>query len=207
MGEAMLYQVTLLGVRIGTPQAAATIGEWVRDAPFQGRFLASWQSEFGVLNQVLLLQSYEDAAALAADREMAALSDARYGIGDGLTSVSTLACRPMAMFPPVEPGTVGPVFEVRSYVLRVGALGEMMERWEKVLPARMAFSKPLIVMHTMDGPGPRLIHIWPYASLEARDRIRAEAAKAGVWPVKGAPGSLLTQQSEIFLPGPVSPVR
>jgi hypothetical protein len=71
----------------------------------------------------------------------------------------------------------------------------------------MAYSKPLIVMHTMDGTGPRLIHIWPYASIEERERIRSEAAKAGVWPVKGAPGSLLSQQSEIFVPGPVSPIR
>jgi hypothetical protein len=71
----------------------------------------------------------------------------------------------------------------------------------------MTLSKPLIVMHSMDGNGPRLMHIWPYASLEAREQIRVKAAEQGVWPVKGAPGTLVSQQSEIFMPGRMSPIR
>lgn len=202
----MLYQITLLAVRTGTPKALATIGDWVAKSPFRGKFLACWESELGVLGQVLLLHGYDDIETMLQDRETVAQSPDRYGIGDGLATVSTMAYKPFPMFPSLQPGQFGPVFEVRSYLLRVGTLTELMERWGRALPARMALSKPLIVMYSIDGAGPRVTHIWPYASLETRDRIRAQATEQGLWPAKGAPGSVLAQQSEIFIPGPGSPI-
>jgi hypothetical protein len=202
----MFYQITLLAVRTGTPKALATIGDWVGKSPFRGKFLACWESELGVLGQVLLLHGYDDIETMLQDRETVAQSPDRYGIGDGLANVSTTAYKPFPMFPALQPGQFGPVFEVRSYLLRVGTLTELMERWSKALPARMALSKPLIVMYSTDGVGPRVTHIWPYASLEARALIRAQATEQGLWPVKGAPGSVLAQQSEIFIPGSDSPI-
>jgi hypothetical protein len=203
----MLYQVTLLAIKTGTHNALATVGDWIEKSPCSGKFLACWQAELGVLGQIMLLHGYNDIEAMLQDRETVTQSSDRYGIGDGLANVSTMTYRPFPMFAPLQPGQFGPIFEVRSYLLRVDVLTELTERWEKALPARMALSKPLIIMHSTDGVGPRLMHIWPYASLGTRHRVRAEAVTQGLWPVKGAPGSILTQQSEIFVPGLNSPIR
>ena len=50
----------------------------------------------------------------------------------------------------------------------------------------------------------QVIHVWPYADLNERARIRAEAIARGVWPPKTAE-FVLDMQSEIFLPAPFSP--
>jgi hypothetical protein len=203
----MFYQTTVLAVRMGTPKAVSTIADWAAQAPYRGKYLACWQSEIGVLGQVMLLHGYDDLAAMLEDRETVAQAPERYGIGDGLANVSIMTGKPFPMFSaPLQPGEYGPIFEVRAYLLRVGALEEFIQRWERSLPARMALSKPLLIMHSLEGAGPKVTHIWPYASLEARDRIRNQAAEQGVWPIKGPPGTVVAQQSEIFIPGPHSPI-
>jgi NIPSNAP protein len=203
----MIYEVSLLAVRPGTPKALSTVGEWVEKAPLRGKFLACWQSELGVLGQIFLLHAYEDAETLRCDRETITQSTEGFGLVDNLSGLSAMACLPFPSFTPLEPGIFGPVFEVRSYLLRAGALPELRARWENALPARRALSKPLIMMHSTDGAGPRLIHIWPYASLEERHEIRTKVADLGLWPPKGPSGTLLAMQSEIFVPGPISPIR
>jgi NIPSNAP len=202
-----IYQVTLLSIKTGTQQALSKISNWAKNAEYTGRLLACWECEIGVLGQVLLLHCYDDAENMFRDRDIVAASAERYGIGDGLANVSTTVYRPFPMFQPLEPGMFGPIFEVRSYLLATGVLSELTERWQKALPRRMELSKPLIVMHSTDGVGPRLMHIWPYASLEERDRIRVQAAEEGIWPVRGAPGTVVSQQSEIFTPAAMSPIR
>lgn len=203
----MLYQMTLLAVRPGTPNAVARISEWVAKSAYKGQFLACWQSELGVIGQVLLLHGYEDLESISHDRETVAQSPERYGIGDGLASASTQTFRPFPVFAPLQPGNYGPVFEVRSYVLRVGAMAPTIESWTKALPERMKLSKPLLIMHSTDGIGPRLVHIWPYSSLADRERVRQQAAELGVWPPHGGGGGPpVTMQSEIFLPAPSSPI-
>lgn len=202
----MLYQMTLLETRPGLPKAPATVAEWLTKSPMRGTPLACWQSELGVMNQILLLHGYEDPALLSGDREGLAQSTNRYGLGDGLVGASTMTYRPFPHQPKVEPGSVGPVFEVRSYLLRVGGLAPVIETWSKALPARIEISKPLAIMYSMDGPGPRLVHIWPYKSLEERDRIRTLAREKGIWPPRTAE-HIAHMQTEIFLPAPGSPVR
>jgi NIPSNAP len=202
-----IYQVTLLAVKPGTPKALNLIGGWVQDAGYRGQLLACWQSEFGVLGQVMLLHGYDELESMFHDRDKFARSVEGYGIGDALVSVSTKTYQPFPMFGPLEPGTFGPFFEVRTYLLAMGTLDALTERWEKALPLRMTLSKPLIVMYSTDGIGPQLLHIWPYVTLEDRDRIRASAVEQGIWPVRGAPGTIIAQRSEIFLPAAISPIQ
>ena len=66
---------------------------------------------------------------------------------------------------------------------------------------------PLVaLLHSIDGP-PRITHIWPYASIDARFMLRAEAVAKGIWPPKGAPEWLTgDMQSTIALPTAISPL-
>ncbi|MDQ2801368.1 MAG: NIPSNAP family protein [Pseudomonadota bacterium] len=96
------------------------------------------------------------------------------------------------------------IIEMRSYDLRPGTVPAFEERFGAGLPARAKLSPLAAFWHTEVGPLNRVIHVWPYESLEARTRIRAEAIASGVWPPKVGE-FCVAQQSEVFLPAPFSP--
>jgi len=93
------------------------------------------------------------------------------------------------------------IYEVRTYTLKVGSVSEFEKRFGEALPARQEFSPCAALLHSEIGPLNQVIHIWPYESQAERERLRAEAAKAGVWPPKVGE-FVLDQQVEIMLPAP-----
>ena len=58
--------------------------------------------------------------------------------------------------------------------------------------------------HTEVGPLNRVIHVWPYKDFEERTRVRAESQKLQGWP-PNTREFVVEQQSEVFLPAPLSP--
>jgi hypothetical protein len=82
-----------------------------------------------------------------------------------------------------------------------------MEAWRKALPERMKLSRVTAAMYSITGPTPRFVHIWPYASLEERQRIRKEAVEKKIWPPPGGPDRLVAQQTDIYLPASFSPLK
>ena len=116
------------------------------------------------------------------------------------------ACEPIPGSPEIETGARGPVYEVRTYVMAHDTMEEGFKSWADAIPGRSAVSKPLVLMATTDGPVGGLIHIWPYKSVDERSRIRGEVIAKGVWPPKNGPRYIVSQQSDIFLPAPYSPL-
>jgi hypothetical protein len=93
------------------------------------------------------------------------------------------------------------LYEVRSYILKPGTVGEAEKRFAETLPHREKYSKLGAFWHTEIGPLNQIIHVWPYESLQQRTEARAQAMKDPNWPPKL--GDLLeTMESEIFLPAP-----
>lgn len=93
------------------------------------------------------------------------------------------------------------IYEIRTYNLKPGAVGEYEARFGEAYAARAKYSPLYGFWHTEIGPLNQVIHIWPYESLQQRAEVRAAAAKdpSGKWPP--APGDLvLTQESDILLP-------
>jgi len=97
--------------------------------------------------------------------------------------------------------------EVRSYVLRPDGLATTIELWRKAVPGRLTVSPLLAAMYSVTGPLLRFMHIWPYASLDERQRLRTKAVADGVWPPPGGPDQLIAQQADIFLPADFSPLQ
>jgi hypothetical protein len=62
-------------------------------------------------------------------------------------------------------------------------------------------------MTSVTGTVTRFMHIWPYSSLDERMRLREKAVDDGVWPPPGGPAFLASQQSDIYLPAPFSPLH
>src|SRR5215831_9255589 len=104
-------------------------------------------------------------------------------------------------------GQYGPVFEVRTYILKPDGLPTTIELWRKWVPGRTKLSPLLAAMHSITGTVTRFMHIWPYANLEERARLRAKAVADKVWPPPGGPDHLTAMQSEIYLPADFSSMR
>jgi hypothetical protein len=204
----MQYDVTIITVRPGTHgKALPGVEAWLKANPAKGEFLACLYSDIGALNQIMLLHGYADPAALAADRETAARSDNPFGCLDFTTGISRDTYVPFPTATPIKPGQYGPIFEVRTYLLRPASLTPTIEAWKVAVPERVKLSPMITAMYTLSGPVPRFVHIWPYPSLDERAKIRAKAIETGVWPPKGGPDHLQTQQTDIFLPAAFSPMR
>lgn len=200
------YELATLSTTMG---AAAKLGARLRDfctaGDARGRFLGAWASDIGPLNRVFVLRGFDTAADATAERLRTLSSADPFGAGEFLTGLSLDTLAPFPGLPPVEPGAFGPIYEIRSYLLKTGGLAPTLEGWAEALPGRTKLSKLLLATHAVDGP-PRIVHIWPYASLEERSRLRAESVRIGVWPPRSAVWLTPAMESTIGLPLDVSPL-
>ena len=202
----MLYDVMTISVQPGSPsQALAKLESALGRRSLRGELLTCWQSEIGALNRILLIRGYSDINALETDRETITTRADPFGLADLLTAVDLDLYVPFEFVAPMRPGSKAAFYEVRTYGLKPDALTPTREAWRQALPERAKLSRLLMAMHTTS-PTPRFMHIWPYESLADRQRIRAEAVTRGVWPPRGGPGRLSSQQTDIYLPAPFSPI-
>ena len=198
------YDVTTLSVRPGThPQALAVLG---KSLPNDRNLLACWYSDIGKVNQILLIRTMTDPAGTL-DARLAVLKEkSPFGVGEFITGMAMDTYLSFDFMPPMLPGEFGPCYEVRTYELKPDGLAPTIELWRKAVPGRLTVSPLLAAMTSVTGPI-RFMHIWPYKSFEERARLRAKAAAEGVWPPPGGPGHLVSQQVDIYLPAPFSPMR
>lgn len=96
------------------------------------------------------------------------------------------------------------IFEIRTYRLKPGTVPQAEAAFGERVEARCKLSPIAGFWRTEVGVLNRIIHIWPYEDANARDRIRAEAVKSGVWPPKIA-DFVLDMESKIVQPAPFSP--
>ncbi len=172
----------------------------------KGTLLGCWATEIGALNDIIILRGFEDAAALATERQRLEGSTNPFGAGESLRALTTDIYRPFPFLPPVKPGRFGSVYEIRTYRLKQGGVPPTLAAWEAALPGRTNLSPLTVAMVAIDGP-PRFTHIWPFASLDERGRIRAESVAKGFWPPKGGPDWLTGEMaSTIALPTAISPL-
>lgn len=93
------------------------------------------------------------------------------------------------------------IYEARTYRLKPRTMPGFIEAFGKAYEYRKDFSPISAFFYSEIGPLNEVIHVWPYADLAERDRIRGEAAAPGKWPPQ-APERPVHMQSEIFKPFP-----
>ncbi|MBD3763857.1 MAG: NIPSNAP family protein [Rhodobacterales bacterium] len=201
-----LYELaTLDTVIFGAGRAAPGIEAWV--AAGQGRLCGAWSTDIGTLNRVFVLRAFDSLGQMMDERDRALMSDNPWGCAEHLTALSMESHRALDFLPPVEPGAWGPVYEFRTYRLRLNGLAPTQAKWAAAVPGRQAYSRLCLAMYGLDG-APRLTQIWPYASLAARAEARARSVAEGAWPPPGGPDWLTPDMtSQIALPLPFSPLR
>lgn len=202
------YEVARITVPLGgVAPACARIEEYLAGAAVGGRLLGCWTSEIGALNRILVLRGFEDAAALDQERSRMILAGNAFGVGEIASELVLENYAPFPFLPPVQPGSLGPFYEMRTYGIKPSGVQATIDAWRDAMPRRGELSPLTIAMYALDGVTPRFLNIWPYPSLDARSRARADAVAQGVWPPKGGPANLTTLHSEFYLPAPFSPLK
>ena len=202
---AQYYDVTIAAVRPGThPQALAVLEKTLAG---DSDLLACWYSDIGALNRILIIRKSADADAALENRFAALSAKSPFGVGEFVTELSLDTYVPFDFMPPLRPGTFGPCYEVRSYILKPNGLAPTIELWRKAVPARARVSPLLAAMVAVTGAAIRFMHVWPYKTYDERARLREKAVADGVWPPPGGPGHLISQQADIYLPAAFSPLR
>lgn len=203
----MRYELASFTVRLGTaPAVLAGIEAHVKAPDARGTLLGCFVSEIGALNKIILFRGFADDAEMLDARWRIQSADNPFGAGEAIVAMEFTGYAPFSFSPPVVPGTFGPVYEIRTYHTRHGGLAGVESVWGPVIGKRMALSPLTVAMRALEG-APRFTHIWPFASLNARAELRAQAVKDGIWPPPGGPGLLTTDmQSVIALPAAFSPL-
>jgi hypothetical protein len=93
---------------------------------------------------------------------------------------------------------------MRIFDLQPGMVPDFAKRYAEALPRRTQISPLGAFWSTEIGPLNQAVVVWPYADMAERERARAEAAKAGIWPPDVAE---LIQREETWILNPAPFMR
>ena len=205
----MIYEIRTYQLKPGSVgEVEKRFGEAYEYRKKYSPLAAFWHSEIGPLNEIVHVWPYADLAARDRVRKDAAKDDNwPPKIGEFILHMSSEVLVPFDFVPPIKPGKMGPIFELRYYGMKAGTTPDLKQRLKAALPARLKLS-PLVTAGVCEfGQANRFIHIWAYESMELRSAIRDEARQTGVWPPPGGGDSVLTQANKILLPSAFSPLQ
>jgi len=205
----MIYEIRTYTLK---PRATAQFEKlWGAAYPAREKYspiVGFFHTDFGPLNEVIHIWPYESFDARNRARSESA-KDPGWppNVSNLILNQKVEIVTPFPFVPEWQPGPDGPIYELRQYVFQPGALPTIMENWKASLPERMKASKPALIGSVEFGPSANsFIHIWPYASLEQRNEVRAKAAASGRWPPAGGENYLL-QSNKLLLPAAYSPAQ
>ena len=171
-----------------------------------------WTSEFGTLNQIWHLWSYESHAER--DRLRGELARNERWAKEYVPNIRRLMMRQDIRFldlvsginPPAQDGGI---YELRIYRTQVGMAKQWAQLIKSVFPAREKYSKN-VGLWTGEAPQPNeAVHLWNYKDVNTRLQIRAEVMKDPAWQEflgKSTP-MLAEMQSILLLPTDYSTMR
>lgn len=196
----MIYDLTILALLPNTLGAVMPIlPQTYKSFSSTGTTLGAFACEFGTLNRFAFLTAYESVEALAAERTRLMQTEDAYGIAPYLAGVTSTAFKPLKFAKPIVPGSYGPFYEFRTYTLAPNGLPETEEAWGRIVERRNEISMLLTNMASIEDGPQKMVHIWPYPTIEARMAARGQASKEGIWPPPGGSGKLTNLQSELFV--------
>jgi hypothetical protein len=205
----MIYEIRTYQLKVGSlAEVQKRFGAAYEYRQKYSPLAAFWHTEIGPLNEIVHVWPYADLAARSRVRAEAA-KDANWPpkIQEFIVGMQSEILVPFPFVPPLAPGKMGPIFEMRYYTMKAGTLPDLIKRWESKIDERIKLSPLALAGHVEFGEANRFIHIWAYETLDQRSAIRRKAREMGVWPPPGGGETLLAQANKILLPAPFSPVR
>ena len=150
---------------------------------------AFWHTDIGPLNRIIHVWPYDDLRQRTELRGQA-MGDPNWPpkIGEMIEDMESEIFIPAPFMQPLGQRSLGGVYEMRT------------------VPARTELSPLAECWYTEIGGLNKFVHIWPYADLEERARIRAESLTLPNWP-PGTREFLVSQDSTILIPAAFSPMH
>jgi hypothetical protein len=96
------------------------------------------------------------------------------------------------------------IVEMRTYLLKPGAVASVEELFLAHLPHRTPLSPLAGLWHTLTGRLNAIVHMWPYADIDGRDKIRTAMMMPPKWPPP-LREFIVEMHSTILKPAPFSP--
>ena len=167
-----------------------------------GRLEGQWYTEFGTLNQAVILVGYPDL------NERVDIRDELFKSRDWLHSTQKIRCTLVAQetkilrahLPLNPPASEGNVYELRTYRTRPGAAGEWLEHFKAIMPVRENYSKNVGLWQTQIGQLDEVVHMWVYRDLNDRAAVRAKVKEDQEWQAFLAKGNaLLLEMKSVVL--------
>lgn len=205
----MIYEICTYGLAVGSlAEVEKRFAEAYKHRKKYSELAAFWHTEIGPLNEIIHVWPYQDLVERAlVHAEVVKDPDWPPKISGFIRTMHSEILVPFPSSPLLTPGKLGPIYEMRIYTLKPGALPEMMKAWESKLPARLKLSPLAIAGNIELGDTNRFIHIWAYLNLDQRASVRAQAFQLGVWPPEGGDKHLLAQANKIMVPSAFSPLQ
>lgn len=169
---------------------------------------AFWHTEFGPLNQVVHVWPYDDLNHRSEVRRRAAKEPGwPPKTSELILSMQSEIFAPASFSPKLGGGRkLGNVYEMRIYQYKPGSMPTVIERFETALKGGRTELSPLAACMSSElGLLNVWIHIWPYPSLDERERVRRESRKLDTWPPKTRE-LMVSQQNKILIPASFSPM-
>ena len=177
-----------------------------------GKLEGYWAAEFGVLNQLVHLWSFEDLGER--QRLRADLMKNEAWTKEYLPkSRSLLVAQENKILSPVlplsPPASSGNVYELRTYRTQPGRAGEWLSHFVAVMPLREKYSPRVGLWQTEIAQLNEVAHLWVYGDLNERDAVRAKMGSDPEWRnfLSKATPLLAHMQSIILKPAPFSPMK
>lgn len=173
---------------------------------------AFWYTDIGPLNQIIHVWPYKDLEERNRIRAEAVASGKwPPKASEYIVNMRSDIMLPWPGSPALPTGKHGPYFEMRTYTMSPGDQPKVQAAWNKVLAARQKISPVIALWFSEIGGLNKFVHIWPYASLDARMEARKAALASGTWPPTPAPDEpqfqTLVQETKILLAAPFSPLQ
>jgi len=205
----MLYEIRTYTLKPGTvPEFEKRFEEALPVRLKYSELAAFWHTASGPLNEIIHVWPYEDLnqraevqASTAKDPDWPPKS-----VGEFIVSQKSEIFIPAPFSPKLGGGRkLGNVYEMRIYQYQPRSMPTVIERWGEALKGgRLELSPLAACMSCNIGQLNVWIHIWPYASLDERDRIVAKAMKLDTWPPKTRE-FLVSMQNKFVIPASFSP--
>jgi hypothetical protein len=188
------------------PEVVKRFGDAMPERVKLSPLVGFWHTEIGRLNHIIHMWSYKDLA----ERDRIRAEAVKSGvwppkIQEFILEMESKILIPAAFSPPLGERKLG-LYEIRSYIYGAGSIPTVIKAWSEKIEGRTKLSPLVFAGHTELGPLNNWVHIWAYADLNERARVRAEAVKLGIWP-PGSSGMLMKQENWIALPAPFSPLH
>ena len=212
----MIYEVRTYTLKAGAGAVAKfeqAFAEGYEVRKNYSPMIGLWHTEIGPLNQVVHIWPYEDLAQRQAIRAKANADPSGkwppHGVNELELEQDSWIMNPAPFMRPLagDPQALGGIYEMRIYTYQPGSLPKVIEAWSKVIKDREQFSPLVAALYSELGGLNRWVHIWPYADLGERTRIREEAtAKSPGWPPPTGQW-LYKQENKILIPAACSPLH